>query len=263
MGSDVPAPSTVVGRNALHAFAGPRRGVSIDCDRGESAAQAPAGWEQEELLGAEAMSKTKERIVDTALELFNESGSGAVSTNHIAAAMNISPGNLYYHFGNKDQIVAAVFDRLEAALAVIWDQKGQQGWEGAALREALVESLTIFSDYRFVVRELGALSVHSRLLKERSGGLLEWLAGTMHAVVERQIREQWLRDPGGIGAARRLSEAMLAVLLSAIPLSELRGTQEDPAFAVESADLVLSVLFPYQLVAAPARPKAQGATAPA
>jgi AcrR family transcriptional regulator len=199
------------------------------------------------------MAKTKERIVDTALRLFNESGSGAVSTNHIAAAMSISPGNLYYHFGNKDQIVAAAYDRLEAELVTAWEQNGQRVWEGPALREALVRSLSLFNEYRFIVRELCALSVHSRLLKERSRGFLEWINDALYFAIERQVREQQLRDPGGVMGARRISDAMLAVLLATVPLSELRGKEADPTVATEGAELVLSVLRPYQFAAATVR----------
>lgn len=49
--------------------------------------------------------RTKQRILDVSLQLFNEHGERNISTNHICNALDISPGNLYYHFTNKDEII--------------------------------------------------------------------------------------------------------------------------------------------------------------
>ncbi|HJU49880.1 MAG TPA: TetR/AcrR family transcriptional regulator [Pseudogulbenkiania sp.] len=53
--------------------------------------------------------KTYDRIVEESLTLFNEQGERSISTNHIAAHLGISPGNLYYHFRNKEEIVHQIF----------------------------------------------------------------------------------------------------------------------------------------------------------
>ena len=58
--------------------------------------------------------KTRDRIIEASLQLFNEQGERAVTTNHIAAHLGMSPGNLYYHFRNKQQIIAELFERYAA-----------------------------------------------------------------------------------------------------------------------------------------------------
>ncbi len=53
--------------------------------------------------------KTYQKIITASLELFNLDGERHVSTNHIAAYLNISPGNLYYYFHNKEEIILQLF----------------------------------------------------------------------------------------------------------------------------------------------------------
>jgi AcrR family transcriptional regulator len=55
---------------------------------------------------------TKQKITETALKLFNNSGSYAVTTRHIATEMNISPGNLYYHYRNKEEIIRVLLEGM-------------------------------------------------------------------------------------------------------------------------------------------------------
>ena len=67
-------------------------------------------------MDQDSRQSTYDRIVDTSLALFNEEGERSVSTNHIVAFLSISPGNLYYHFRNKDEIIVQLFKRYSEEL---------------------------------------------------------------------------------------------------------------------------------------------------
>jgi len=53
--------------------------------------------------------RTRERILQTALAMFNQFGEPSVATTSIAFEMGISPGNLYYHYHSKEEIVVDLF----------------------------------------------------------------------------------------------------------------------------------------------------------
>ena len=63
--------------------------------------------------------RTAERILEISLDLFNRYGEPNVSTTLISAELGISPGNLYYHYPAKDELINALFARFEKALGEI------------------------------------------------------------------------------------------------------------------------------------------------
>ena len=65
--------------------------------------------------------KTKDKIIATAIDLFNIHGTKAISTNHIAKEMGISPGNLYYHFRSKNDIIRSISDNFSNELGAVFN----------------------------------------------------------------------------------------------------------------------------------------------
>ena len=63
------------------------------------------------------MTTTKEKIIETSINLFNEKGCLNTSTRHIADELGISIGNLYYHFKNKEEIVIEIYEIFSKKLS--------------------------------------------------------------------------------------------------------------------------------------------------
>ena len=98
--------------------------------------------------------KTSERIVLNSLELFNQQGERSISTNHIAAHMEISPGNLYYHFPNKQAIIAVLFSEYEALVESFLRPPQGRAATVEDKRYYLQELLDAMWRYRFLHRDL-------------------------------------------------------------------------------------------------------------
>ena len=101
-----------------------------------------------------APRQTRERILETSLAMFNAQGEPNVTTNHIADELEISPGNLYYHFRNKEDIVEQVFARYEARMdqALLVPEGRLPNLEDIWLQLHLV--FECMWEYRFLYRDL-------------------------------------------------------------------------------------------------------------
>jgi hypothetical protein len=116
--------------------------------------------------------RTAERILATALDLFNRYGEPNVATTLIASDMGISPGNLFYHFPAKELLVNALFDeylseinRLLPAAAEVQDM--EHAW---FFMHSLFE---LIWQHRFIYRDLNDLLSKNRHLEEQTKTVLQ------------------------------------------------------------------------------------------
>ena len=109
--------------------------------------------------------RTRERILETALVLFNEFGEPNVTTQLIADDMGISPGNLYYHFHNKDEIIESLFADFERGI--------EETLTAPVRRPPNVEDIWLFLHlvfegiwkFRFLYRDINELLSRNRMLE--------------------------------------------------------------------------------------------------
>lgn len=133
--------------------------------------------------------RTRERILELSLRLFNDFGEPNVNTTIIAEEMNISPGNLYYHFKNKDDIVTCIFQQFEREIDRLLtvpadrDPNIEDAWLFLHLLFELIWK------YRFFYRDLNNLLINNRTFELRFKTLL----------AQKTKMAQWLCD----GLARR------------------------------------------------------------
>lgn len=111
--------------------------------------------------------RTRDRIVTTALGLFNEAGYGAVTTAALAERLGMAEGNLWYHFKTKRALLDAIGERfaasVEARLALRPEADPVASY-ARLLRAIMAE----FRDFRFLYRDQPAYGDHAAAIAENA-----------------------------------------------------------------------------------------------
>lgn len=97
------------------------------------------------------MAKTKDRILETALKLFNETGIAKVTLRTIASELNMSQGNLNYHYKKREDIVSALYFRLVEEIDQQMEQNKQEEPGLMVLANTFGVIMKGFYRYRFLM----------------------------------------------------------------------------------------------------------------
>lgn len=187
--------------------------------------------------------RTRERILELSLALFNERGEPNVTTNHIADELDISPGNLYYHFRNKDDIIEQLFARYEERM----DQALLQP-EGRLpdLEDIWLQLHMIYEciwDYRFLYRDLvdilsrsRKIRMHfSRILRRATDNSTEVLRGLVSAGIMRASADE----------VQALATNILVLATFWLNYSSVRGDKDEQEAIRAGIRQVMMLLAPF------------------
>jgi AcrR family transcriptional regulator len=159
--------------------------------------------------------------------MFNAQGEPNVTTNHIADELGISPGNLYYHYRNKDDIVERLFAHYEARMddALVAPEGRLPNLEDVWLQLHLV--FECMWEYRFLYRDLVDILARNRKLRQRFARILNRAAASAETVLKGLAAAEVLRaTPDEIHAT---AENVLLVATFWLNYHAVRGANSEPA----------------------------------
>ncbi|WP_437882537.1 TetR/AcrR family transcriptional regulator [Pseudomonas sp. LRF_L74] len=167
--------------------------------------------------------KTRDRILECALALFNQQGEPNVSTLEIATEMGISPGNLYYHFHGKEPLTMALLERFQSEMAPLLDPPNEirlgieEHW---LFLNLIVERL---EQYRFLFQDLSNLAGRLPKLARAIRNWLNQLKRTLAELLVRLKKRGYLHsDTQAMG---QLVEQITLTLLFSLDYQRILGLE--------------------------------------
>ncbi len=144
-------------------------------------------------MAKKAPRRTAERIATVSLDLFNRYGEPNVSTTLISSELNISPGNLYYHFPAKDQLVSHLFDNYKEDILKLLDasQDVKDVEDAWFFLHSLFE---LIWDHRFLYRDLNDLLSKNRHLETNFKHILEVKTASLNQLLQALARQGHIRN---------------------------------------------------------------------
>lgn len=141
------------------------------------------------------MKNTREKILDTALLLFNEQGCTSVSLRQVAAHLGISQGNLNYHFKLKEDIIHALYFRLVEEMDFHVSQLGLQNSALGLLYQSSLATMRKLYEYRFILMDFMKIMQENGQIKQHYSGLQQLRKQQFMQLFDQLIAEGTLRSP--------------------------------------------------------------------
>lgn len=186
--------------------------------------------------------KTKERILLTSVDLFNRQGVGPMTTNHIAKAMTISPGNLYFHYDNKEEILQELFRRMCKETYQIW--RARSGSQ-ASTTQFIDDNFELYWKYRFFHREMYSLRRKDATLARMWRNHIQKMMKVMNVLYRHWVRQGIMVEIKDPVEMLYVSESLLAMSTTFLQFFESAEKQPGKKSIERGKRHVARLLLPY------------------
>ena len=192
--------------------------------------------------------RTADRILEVTLALFNRFGEPNVSTTLISAELGISPGNLYYHYPAKEELINSIFNRFEAALSELLNASDsvrdvEDAW---FFMHSLFE---LIWQYRFLYRDLNDLLSKNRRLEMHFQSIIKNKSSAVRSLLDGMSRSGAMQiDSREVAPTATSMVVLLTYWLSFEYVRDPRRALEPEnaqAALMRGAQHVLNLLAPY------------------
>ncbi len=187
------------------------------------------------------------RIVTQCRRLMNAHGAQAIGTTQITEALGISPGNLYYHFKNKEEIVLAVFDELERDFRDAISIDISPPISAQRFAEFYSRSLEVSWRYRFFFGGLLHLLRKDENLAYRYRKLQSWALDVLENIARQVAADGNLHKPRGKNGFRSLALNTWLIWSNWVRHVQISDENHEVSYSDmrDGVDQIFGVLSPY------------------
>lgn len=188
--------------------------------------------------------ETQSLIIKTAMDLFNEHGTKAISTNRVADTCHLSRGNLYYHFHTKEEIIHIIFQQIDRQMSESWFEDHLHPTM-EYMHFIFVRQIQTIWRYRFFYLELNYLLEKDARLKVLFMNNRKKRMQEMRLFFEECVKAGLIQEPEPPASMESILQITWFITDQWVPYLNMHGRIAEEANINEGYRLILQVLQPY------------------
>jgi len=190
-------------------------------------------------------SNTRQKILDSALQLFNSKGTEQVSIRDVAKKVGISHGNLCYYFPNIENLVETPYLQLVAEQEDLFRRMTARDVSLQTLKASSTESLTLLYNYKFLMLDFVSVMRRNKKIRDHYRQLFKRRKDQFRNIFGWMIANEYMRPEMFPGHYEKVIEQMFVVGDFWMASSEILYDGKEKDRITHYAEIIDMVLFPY------------------